>query len=202
MRNWAGTGLADDLSPTDDRKLLALCVQDDAAAWEALLARYQRLIYSIPIKMGLSPNDAADIFQSVCVKLLQNLSTLRHQDRISSWLTITTRRESWRIAALRRREQVMVPYDWGDGSDESIGPPSAEPPLDEQQRMLERQQILRDAVSALPERCRQLITLLFYNQSDLSYVEIARRMDMPRSSMGPTRARCLAKLRELLGGKL
>lgn len=202
MRNWAATGLADNLQPKDDRALLALCLESDAAAWESLLARYKRLIYSIPIRMALSPNDAADIFQSVCVKLLENLSTLRHQDRISSWLTITTKRESWRIAALRRREHVMVPYDGGDGSAESIEAASAEAPLDEQQNMLEQQQILRDAVAALPERCRQLITMLFYSQNDLSYVEIARRMDIPRSSMGPTRARCLCKLRKMLEGKL
>jgi DNA-directed RNA polymerase specialized sigma24 family protein len=85
MRNWAGTVLANDLPPKDDSELLTLCLEGDESAWEVLLARYQRLIYSIPIKMGLSPNDAADIFQTVCMRLLKSLSTLRYQDRISSW---------------------------------------------------------------------------------------------------------------------
>jgi RNA polymerase sigma factor (sigma-70 family) len=202
MRNWAGTVLVEDLPPKNDRELLTLCLKGDAVAWEALLARYQRLIYSIPIKMGLSPNDAADIFQSVCMKLLKSLSTLRYQDRISSWLTVTTRREAWRIAALRRREQVIVPLDGPGGAQDLLDAKSAEAPLDEQQQILEQKQILRDGVAALPDRCRQLITLLFYSKEELDYREIARRMNIPRASMGPTRARCLSKLRKLLEGKL
>jgi RNA polymerase sigma factor (sigma-70 family) len=152
--------------------------------------------------MGLSPNDAADIFQTVCMRLLKSLSTLRSQDRISSWLTITTRRESWRIAALRRREQVILPIDTLGAVGRVIDAPSTEPPLDEQQRLLEQQQILRDGIAALPDRCRRLLSLLFYNKDKLGYHEIARRMNIPRSSMGPTRARCLSKLRKLLEGKL
>ena len=53
--------------------------------------------------------------------------------------------------------------------------------------------ILRQAVEQLPERCRQLITLLFYSGNDLGYDEIARRLEIPRDSMGPTRARCLPR---------
>jgi RNA polymerase sigma factor (sigma-70 family) len=185
-----------------DRELLAACLQGDAAAWEALIARYQRLIYSIPIKMGLSPNDAADVFQSVCLKLLEHISTLRNQDKISSWLTITTRRESWRLALQRRREHVLASYESNDGADELSELPDRQVPLDEQQARSEQQEILRQAVEQLPERCRQLIKLLFYSRADLSYDEIARQLDIPRDSMGPTRARCLAKLKKLLEGKL
>ena len=203
MRNGAKTVLVYYLPPKNDRERLTLCLKGDGVAWEALLARYQGLIYSIPIKMGLSPNDAADIFQSVCMKLLKSISTLRYQDRISSWLTVTTRRESWRIAALRRREQVIVPLYGPGGVQDFIDARSAEPPqLDEQQQMLEQQQVLRDGIAALPDRCRELITLLFYSKERLDYHEIARRMNMPRASMGPTRARCLSKLRKLLEGKL
>lgn len=171
-------------------------------AWEALIARYQRLIYAIPIKLGLSPNDAADVFQSVCLKLLEHLSTLRNQDKISSWLITTTRRESWRLARHRRREHVIAPDESGDSPDEWSQLPDRQVPLDEQQATLEQQQILRQAVEQLPERCRQLITLLFYSVTDLSYNEIARQLDIPRDSMGPTRARCLARLKKLLEGKL
>ena len=96
MSKRASQGKRDPSPARGDRELLSACLQGDAKAWEALIARYQRLIYSIPINMRLSPNDAADVFQSVCLKLLENLSTLRNQDKLSSWLTITTRRESWR----------------------------------------------------------------------------------------------------------
>jgi RNA polymerase sigma factor (sigma-70 family) len=202
MKEWAATGMANDSPQADDRELVAACVQGDVVAWEALLARYQRLIYSIPIKMGLSPNDAADIFQSVCVKLLRSLSTLRDQGKISAWLTVTTRRECWHLAALRRREQVVVPYDIGDGAERAVEAAADGLPPDEQLQRLEQQQILRDAVAALPEHCRQLLTMLFYDNDELSYVEIARRLNMPRASIGPTRARCLVRLRKVLKGKI
>ena len=68
--------------------------------------------------------------------------------------------------------------------------------------MLEQQQAVRQAVGALPERCKDLVTLLFYKKDDLSYTEIARQMDMPVASIGPTRARCLEKLKKLLQGKI
>ena len=67
----------------EDRALVEACLAGDSAAWEALILRYQRLIYSIPIRSGFSPVDAADIFQAVCLKLFQKLSTLRKQEKIS-----------------------------------------------------------------------------------------------------------------------
>ena len=202
MKNWAGTGAANDQPQSDDKELLAACLQGDVAAWEALLSRYQRLIYSIPIRMGLSPNDAADIFQSVSLKLLRSLATLRDHERISAWLTVTTRRECWQLAALRRREQVIVPLDREDNRDQPGEVVSAEPSADEQLLRLEQQQILRDAVAMLPEPCRQLITMLFYSGGKLSYVEIARQLNIPRPSLGPMRARCLVRLRKLLKGRI
>ncbi|MEN3335422.1 MAG: hypothetical protein V7641_4787 [Blastocatellia bacterium] len=202
MSKRASQGKRDPSPARNDRALLSACLQGDAAAWEALIARYQRLIYSIPIKLGLSPNDAADVFQSVCLKLLEHLSTLRNQDKISSWLITTTRRESWRLALHRRREHVTVAYESNNSADELSRLPDRQAPLDEQQERSEQQQILRQAVEQLPERCRRLITLLFYSGDQLGYDEIARQLEVPRASMGPTRARCLAKLKKLLEGKL
>lgn len=202
MKNRAEIGMTDDLPQEGDRELLAACLRGDSAAWETLIVRYQRLIYSIPIKLGLSRNDAADVFQSVCIKLLQNLSTLRYQEKISSWLTVTTRRECWRIAARRQRERIVVPCEWENGPDDPAQIASSAPLADQQQEVLEQQQILRQAVDALPERCRKLITMIFYNEGEVSYAEIASRLNMPLNSMGATRARCLAKLKKLLEGKL
>jgi RNA polymerase sigma factor (sigma-70 family) len=202
MKKRASRGKRETSPARSDRELLLGCLKDDPAAWEALVVRYQRLIYSIPIKMGLSPNDAADVFQSVCLKLLENISTLRNQDKINSWLTITTKRESWRLALRRRREHVIVPYESGDGPGELSELTADQVPLDKQQEALEQQQILREAVEQLPERCRKLITLLFYTRADLSYDDIALQLGIPRSSMGPTRARCLAKLKKILEGKI
>jgi RNA polymerase sigma factor (sigma-70 family) len=191
-----------DYPKQNDRELIADCINGVPDAWEFLLVRYQRLIYSIPIKMGLSPNDAADVFQAVCLKLLENMPKLRHKDRISSWLTVTTRRESWRIAAQKKREHVTSFYDRDEAASLLSELPSETVPLDRELEAIELRQIVRDGVEQLPDRCRQMIQMLFYREGDLSYVEIARRLGIPRTSMGPTRARCLAKLRKLLEDKL
>ena len=200
MRNQATTAPAPDLSPRDDRELIAACLAGDHSAWEALISRYQRLIYSIPLKSRLSPDDAAEIFQSVCLTLFQKLTTLREHDRISSWLITTTSRECWRLSARNRRERGQSGFD---AEVDHLSEIAASGPLaDEQRQILEQQQAVRHAVEELPERCHQLITLLFYQKDELSYSDIARRMKMPVPSVGPTRARCLQKLKKLLHGKL
>lgn len=201
MTNTVVTEAATDLAERDDRTLVAACLEGDHSAWEALIARYQRLIYSIPIKARLSQDDAADIFQSVCLKLYEKLATIRDSEKVSSWLITTTSRECWRLSARNRRESVQSGS--GDGDDSFLKEiPATGPLADEQRETLERQQQVRQAVGALPERCRELITMLFYQKDELSYVEIAGRMKMPVPSVGPTRARCLEKLRKLLGGRI
>ncbi|MCI0485478.1 MAG: sigma-70 family RNA polymerase sigma factor [Blastocatellia bacterium] len=200
--NQADACIAEDLTPCDDSELLAECLGGNSAAWETLILRYRRLIYSIPIKAGLPESDAADVFQSVCLKLFENLSALRDHTRVGPWLITTASRESWRVSARRRREQP------GSGSREEYEEeylsevPSTTPLADEQAATIERQYILRRAIDALPERSRMLIELLFYQKDELSYAEIARRMNMPVSSIGPTRARCLEKLKMIIGERL
>jgi RNA polymerase sigma factor (sigma-70 family) len=201
MKNIVVTQAAVDLAERDDRMLLAACLDGDHFAWEALIARYQRLIYSIPIKARLSQDDAADIFQSVCLKLYEKLSTIRDSEKISSWLITTTTRECWRLSARNRRERVPAGND--EDEDSLLKEIPAKGPLaDEQRETLEQQQQVRQAVEALPDRCRELITMLFYQKDELSYVDIAGRMRMPVPSVGPTRARCLEKLKKLLEDKI
>ncbi len=186
----------------DDRTLVEACLAGDAQAWEALILRYQRLIYSIPIRSGFSPVDAADIFQSVCLRLLQKLKTLRKQEKISSWLMTTTTRECWRVVEKRRRE--TQPSIYGEDYDRDIinQLASQEPVADQQRIAFERQQAVSEALEALSERCRSLITLLFYSRDERSYSDIARITKIPLNSVGPTRARCLQKLKRILEGKI
>jgi len=201
MKNIAVTEAAADLAERDDRTLVAACLEGDHSAWEVLIARYQRLVYSIPIKARLSQDDAADIFQSVCLKLYEKLATIRDSERISSWLITTTSRECWRLSARNRRESVSTAS--GDDDDSFLKEIPAKGPLaDEQRETLDQQHQVRQAVEALPDRCRELITMLFYQKDELSYVDIAGRMRMPVPSVGPTRARCLEKLRKLLEGRI
>ena len=202
MTDQATTEASEELAPREDRELITACLEGDHGAWEALIVRYQRLIYSIPVRARLSSDDAADIFQSVCLKLYEKLSTLRDYEKISSWLITTTTREVWRASARNRRDNVFAVAENDDQRD-VLGEIAATAPLaDEQREALEQQQIVRQSVDALPERCRNLLTLLFYEKDELSYADIARRMKMPIPSVGPTRARCLDKLKKLLEGKI
>jgi len=200
MKNTVVREAAADIAERDDRALVAACREGDHSAWEALITRYQRLIYSIPIKARLSQDDAADVFQAVCLKLYEKLATIRDSERISSWLITTTSRECWRLSARNRRESVPTGHSDDDGFLKEI--PATAPLADEERERFEQQQEVRQAVEALPERCRELITMLFYQKDELSYVEIAGRMKMPVPSVGPTRARCLEKLRKLLEGRI
>jgi RNA polymerase sigma factor (sigma-70 family) len=186
----------------DDGPLVEACLGGDPAAWEALILRYQRLIYSIPIRAGFSPIDAADIFQSVCLKLFQNLATLRKREKISSWLMTTTSRECWRVVERRRRETSSSIYDENYERDIVARLASEEPLADQRGIAFERQQIVREAIDALSERCRTLVRLLFYSKEEPSYADIARQIKVPVNSLGPTRARCLQKLKRILEGKL
>jgi RNA polymerase sigma factor (sigma-70 family) len=202
MKNTVVMEAAADLTERDDRTLIAECLEGDHSAWEALITRYRRLIYSIPIKARLSQDDAADIFQAVCLKLYEKLGTIRDSEKIISWLITTTSRECWKLSARNRRESRPTgSSDDDDGS--SLKEIAATGPLaDEQRETLERQHQVRQAVEMLPDRCRDLITMLFYQKDELSYIDIAGRMRMPVPSLGPTRARCLEKLRKLLEGRI
>ena len=134
--------------------------------------------------------------------LLEKLPTLRDHDKIASWLITTTTRESWRVASQWRREAPRRARESGDGENRLQDPQSPEPLADEVSALLEQQQILREAVESMPERCRTLISLLFYDKDNPSYTDIAQSLKMPVASVGPTRARCLQKLRKLLEGKI
>lgn len=202
MKDQAGIESAANFTQQEDRQLIAACLEGDAGAWEALIVRYQRLIYSIPLRARLSTDDAADIFQAVCLKLYEKLSTLREHEKIIAWLITTTTRETWRLAARQRREGQSVMADTEDDGEGLNQIPAVGPLADEQRQTLEQQQIVREGITALTERCRELITMLFYQKDELSYVDIANRMKMPVASVGPTRARCLEKLKKLLQGKI
>ncbi len=202
MKRKSDIDAANKFAETGDSNLIASCLKGDASAWEALIQRYQRLIYSIPLKARLSKDDAADIFQSVCLKLYEKLASLRDHEKLSSWIITTTTRECWRLSNRQRKERPADGLS-SEEADEKLQQLVADSPLiDEQRIMLEQQQAVRQAVGALPERCKGLLTMLFYKKDDLSYTEIARQMDMPVASIGPTRARCLEKMRKLLQGKI
>ncbi len=202
MTKQDSTKITGDTAQMNTSELVEACISGDGRAWEILLERYQRLIYSIPIQAGLSRADAAEVFQTVCIKLLRKLSTLRDQTRLAKWIITTTSRESWRLARRRKNDHFSAPPPDAENPYDLSDIAAALPLPDEEQETIERQQRVRESVEALNERCRRLITLLFLTQEEPSYEEVARQMQMPIASIGPTRARCLEKLRKALDGKI
>lgn len=182
----------DHFAAMPNAELIEACLQGSSQAWEALLVRYQRLIYSIPLRYGLAISDADDIFQNVSLLLLENLSRLRNRQQLGAWLATTTRRECWRV--LRQQRQVTL-FSRTKELEEQI--PSGDR-SDEVFLELERQSIIRSAIGVLGAPCRQLLALLFYTEPRPSYAEIGRSLIIPEGSIGPTRARCLEKLMKIL----
>lgn len=201
MKRRAAISATTGLEGKTDRELVEACLTNDSGAWECLIVRYERLIYSIPIRLGVSPEEAGDIFQCVCLILFKKLATLRNHERISSWLITTTRRECWRVGALKQRDAISASMDDLTGLDRA-NIHSAERVAYERRVAEEQKEIVREAILALPEKCRELLIMLFYLGEEPTYKEISEQLEMPESSIGPTRARCLEKLKKLLRRKL
>lgn len=185
------------MEPSDEALVLA-CRRGDTTAWETIVSRYQRLIYSIPRRAGLSEEAAADVFQHVFATLVEKLETIEQPARLGAWLVTTARRETWRVS---RRERTIASVG-GDDEDEAIAVTDPAPLPDELLLRLEAQHQVRSIVLALDERCRTLLTLLFYRREPPPYAEIAAALGTSEGSIGPTRARCLEKVRKRLDGAL
>ena len=173
-----------------DPELVSMCLKGDALAWEALITRYKRLIYSVPIKFGFTSSDASDVFQVACLKLLEHLHEVKDDTKISSWLVTTTMRHCLHLKSLRYRES--------SSEEEFEEPADPSDNLEELRILTEQQQGVRDAVGELQPRCRSLIEMLYFDTRSLSYDEISKEIGMPVASIGPTRARCFDKLRTML----
>ncbi len=185
-----------DYTQLSDAQLIAACRTGDEAAWDALVSRYERLVYTIPLRYGLTPAEADDVFQSVWLKLLERLPTLRQPERVAAWLVTTTRRACWdrRRGADHERVDTVAP--------ESLPEERWVDELSPEEIVIryERHQAVRRAIERLEERCRRLLRYLYYDPTHPTYAEIAEKLKMPVGAIGPTRARCLQKLRRMLEG--
>jgi RNA polymerase sigma factor (sigma-70 family) len=166
-----------------DHELIERCIKGDEVAWKDLVHRYQRLVYSIAHTICANPDDSSDVFQQVWLELYQHLADLRNIEALPAWLMTVTRRRCYGILNAKRGIEPL---------DEEM------PDLSQKLSQIEREHALEQALEQLPERCRQLLDLLYFNLEEPSYAEIADKMSMPVASIGPTRARCLEKLRKLL----
>ena len=177
-----------------DADLVRRCLDGNRAAWAALVARHADLAYGVLRRAGLEAAAADDAFQEVCVLLWKGLAKLREAERLAPWLVVTAKRVAWRMRrrakARRRREEARARPEVD---------PAASP--EAELAALEDEQAVREALGAMGERCRRLLTALYFEASDGGYDEIARRLGMPRGSIGPTRRRCLETLRAELAAR-
>jgi len=189
------TGLADE----DDAALVARCRRGEAAAWEALVHRYQRLVYAIVRRAGQDEHAAADVFQTVFSRLVVHLPRIADPRRLQAWIVTTAKREA--LLALRRGQRTVSMTRLDDAGDDAAEFDIADDsPLPEDALAdLQQQDLVRRALDRMDARCRELLLMLFRDDGDkLPYEEVAQRLRMSVGSIGPTRARCLAKLRGLV----
>lgn len=183
----------------EDAALVVRCRNGDAAAWPALVKRFQRLVHAIVMRSGLDDQTAADVFQTVFERLLAHLPGLQQPERIQAWIVTTAKRETLHVRRLGQRTVSMTRADDapGLGIEDTLADdtPLTEDVLDNLQQL----DILRQGMDRLDERCRELLKLVFRDEDEhLPYDEVARRLTMPPGSIGPTRARCIDKLRRLI----
>ncbi len=183
-------------SELPDEELVFACRSGDDSAWDVLVERYERLVYTVPSRYGLTPTEIDDVFQSVWLSLLKNLDKLREPDRVSAWLVTTARRECWE----RRRGADYERTVTTDFDTLLLDREGNELPPEEVVVTYRQYQTLQQGMENLGDRCRRLLQLLYYDTSVPSYADVAETLDMPIGSIGPMRARCLKKLRGILNG--
>jgi RNA polymerase sigma factor (sigma-70 family) len=157
----------------------------DQEAWNEIVARYAPLLWSLCRRFGLSGSDAEDVGSAVWLRLVERLGSIREPAALPGWIATTTRREC--LSTLRSANR-QVPVEEDRFPDED-GPAS-----DEWLLRQERHVALRLAFADLSERCRQLLSLLF-GDPPTPYAEIATTLGMAIGGIGPTRTRCLDRVR-------
>jgi RNA polymerase sigma factor (sigma-70 family) len=175
-----------------DARLVQACVDGDQIAWATLIERYKHLIYSVPFKYRAAPEDAADIFQAVCLELFTALPRLRKIDSLRSWLLTVAAHQCfhWKQRQRKRVDREQELEDADAVADAPLAP--------EVQAALERDQTVRDTVRQLPPRCQELVRLLFFEETPVAYKDVAARLGLATGSIGFIRGRCLKRLQRLL----
>ena len=181
-----------ELDPELDARLVARCIEGDARAWEALVRRHERLVYSVGRSYRLADEDMSDVFQDVFTALLKGLPRLRDGRTLVRWLSSTTERIARTMALKRRREAAREDRE----EDTVANLADSGDAVGEDLERIERQHQVRTALAGASERCKRLIEALYYEDPTPSYAELSQRLGVPVGSLGPTRARCMERLKD------
>jgi len=190
------------VEPEEIADLVRAAARGDGPAWTAIVEQFSGLVWAITRGYRLGPQDAADVFQTTWLRLAEHLGRIASPERVGAWLATTARRESLRIAKTSARTvPAQASTLIGLGHVDEHSPEQAV--LDAEQAMLdsERARQLWRAFKELSERCQQLLRVLMASPAP-SYAEVGAALGMPVGSIGPSRARCLDRLREMLTSKV
>jgi RNA polymerase sigma factor (sigma-70 family) len=168
--------------------LVAAALDGDQSSWNRLVDRYTPLVLSVVRRHRLQGSDAEDVVQTVWLRLIEHLDRIREPAALPGWIVTTARNECLHVI---RSHKAVSPVDLAEqGWPEGAGNPAVDSDLLE----AERHEALLAALAELPDRQRALLLLLI-EDPPLSYEEISRRLGLPVGSIGPTRARALARVR-------
>jgi RNA polymerase sigma factor (sigma-70 family) len=174
--------------------LVSAAKAGDEGAFGQLVTEFSPLLWQVARATGITVSDAEDVLQYVWMRLHEHLAEIRTPGALSGWLVMTTRREAWRVHAVQRRQLPTDQETFADLPDQGLG--SEEQVINDEQR-----RVLWAALHQLSPRCQELLRIIaFVPRPD--YAAVAARFGLQVGSVGPTRGRCLAKLRAALGDGL
>jgi RNA polymerase sigma factor (sigma-70 family) len=175
----------------DDARLVNECLKGSEEAWALLIEKYKALIYSIPVKYGLPPQEAADVFQATCMELLTRLPELREPRALPKWLMQVAHHQCYRW---KQQQQRVVSRD----ADETLPEPTTPAIAESLVQQTQEEQMLRVAMASLTPQCRRLVELLFLETPPRPYAEVAAELGLALGSIGFTRQKCIERLRRSL----
>jgi RNA polymerase sigma factor (sigma-70 family) len=179
-----GQAHAPTVSDSTDALLIQSCIRGKEEAWKQLVHRYERLIYSIALRICGESDAAADVLQQVFMQVYQQLDELGNVMNLRAWLATIARRRACDYLRSTRPSEQIDGNDYPDYSDEF--------------RRVQDRHAIETALASLPPKSRRLIELLYMSPEAPTYEQVAGQLGMPVASVGPTRIRALKKLKKLL----
>lgn len=180
----------------NDAELVKACRRGDETAWNELVDRYQRLIFAVPRRAGLSEAQASDILQEVFLTLFEKLDEIQQPEKIRSWLVTTAKFKTWGL--IRHEKGFYSPESEKEMELEMANLPDASPLADEILIELEEQHLIRTALKELEMRCQKILSMIYLQDEAASYAEVAVEIGVGETSISPLRTRCLKKLAKIL----
>jgi RNA polymerase sigma factor (sigma-70 family) len=188
------------VSPDDTGKLVRGAADGDEVAWRGLVARFSNLVWAVARAHRLGNADAADVYQTTWLRLAEHIGRIEQPDRVGAWLATAARRECLQSLRMSAKSSPTDDMDRLDISP-SVGNPTEEAVLaaETEREDAARAAAMWRAFERLSGRCRELLRILMASPPP-SYAEVAAALGLPLGSIGPTRARCLQRLREEMAG--